>query len=254
MITGKLDNEDLLRIENHLKTLENSNNALVPANNEQVKINKLFEDRINNLTKQAYRQSRELNSIIKQARLSFRQTHRLETPSRAEHHFQHRHDPSVVGNNLRVYTIVEIGYNFWSELEFATQILESQGIVIESHDQIDEFLEPIALHNDSCKTPKHRHGEYVKLQIETIPKQNKIIPIKATKAIVGNNESYLIIHPCTAIEKSIICDVQNLFNVSNDRCLHEILRGKPGNCTLTKYLMKSETKTIENPRCSGIRL
>lgn len=52
MITGNLDNEDLLKIENQLEILKNSNNALVTENNEQVRINELFESRINNLTKQ----------------------------------------------------------------------------------------------------------------------------------------------------------------------------------------------------------
>uniref|UniRef100_A0A1W7R5L2 Putative retrovirus-related env polyprotein from transposon gypsy n=1 Tax=Aedes albopictus TaxID=7160 RepID=A0A1W7R5L2_AEDAL len=257
MITGNLDNEDLLKIENQLEILKNSNNLLVTENNEQIQINKLFEERINNITKQAYRQSREIDSIIKQTRLS------LDRPVEWEH-LLHLHN--IIFNidmiNQQLSTIFEaiqlsklglISKAFLqpSELEFATNLLESQGVVINSYDQVYEFLEPIAFHNNSdiillIKIPKFRQGEFVQLQIEAIPRQFKIIPINATKAIVGNNESYLISHPCMNIEHSIICDVQNLFNTSNDGCLHELLRGNTGNCTFIRSPMKPDTKEIEN--------
>lgn len=257
MITGNLDNEDLLKIENQLEILKNSNNALVTENNEQVRINELFESRINNLTKLAYRQSKEIDSIIKQAMLSLDRSvdwkHLLHVHSIIFNIDTVQHQLATIFESIQMSKLGIISKAFLqpSELEFATRLLESQGLVIESYDQTYEFLEPIAFHNDSdivvlIKIPKLRKGEFVQLQIETIPVRGKIIPINATKAIVGNNESYLVTFPCTNIERNNICDIGNLFNVSNDECLHQILRGNPSNCTFIKSPMKSEVKAIEN--------
>ncbi|XP_062536421.1 uncharacterized protein LOC134205295 [Armigeres subalbatus] len=257
MITGNLDNEDLLKIENQLESLKHSNNALVTENNEQVRINELFENRINNLTKQAYRQSREIDSIVKQARLSLDRPidwkHILHIHSIIFNIDMIQHQLATIFESIQLSKLGIISKTFLqpSELEFATQLLESQGITIESFDQTYEFLEPVAFHNNSdiivlIKIPKLRRGDYVQLQLETIPIHNKVIAINATSAIIGNNESYLVMHPCTNIEKRSICDLQNLFNVSNDKCLHPILRGNAGTCTFTKSPTISEFKTVEN--------
>jgi hypothetical protein len=257
MITGNLDNEDLLKIENQLIILKNSNNALVTENNEQVRINELFENRINNLTKQAYRQSIEIDSIIKQAMLSLDRPldwkHILHVHSIIFNIDMVQHQLATIFESIQLSKLGIISKAFLqpSELEFATHLLETQGLVIESYDQTYEFLEPIAFHNDSdivviIKIPKLRQGDYVQLQIEAIPVRDKIISINATKVIVGNNESYLVTFPCRNIERNNICNLENLYNVSNDDCLHQILRGNPSNCTFTKSPQKSEIKAIEN--------
>ena len=257
MITGNLDHEDLLEIQNHIETLKNSNNALTTENNEQIKINQLFEDRINNLTKQAYIQSKTIDSIIKQNMLNSDRAvdwrHILHIHSIIFNIDAVQHQLSTIFESLQLSKLGVISKAFLQppELEFATQLLESQGISITSYDQTYEFLEPVAFHNDSniiiiIKIPKLKQGKYTQLQIETIPMKDKIISINASTAIVGNNESYLIAYPCTNIEKNNICNVENLFNISNDDCLHQILRGNPSNCTFVKTRMESEIKIINN--------
>ncbi|XP_058456973.1 uncharacterized protein LOC131434323 [Malaya genurostris] len=215
MITGNLDNEDLLKIENQLESLKYSNNALITENNEQVTV-KVIWNIIFNID-MIHHQLMPIFESIQLSKLGIISKTFLQPP----------------------------------ELEFTTQLLESKGISIESYDQTYEFLEPVAFHNDSdiivlIKIPKLRRGEYVQLHIETIPINGKIIAINATNAIVGNNESYLVEHPCNNIEKNSICDIQNLFNISNDKCLHPILRGNPGTCTFTKPSTLSKFKSIEN--------
>lgn len=257
MITGNLDNEDLLQIENQLETLKNSNNVLITENNEQVKINELFESRMNNLTKMAYRQTREIESIIKQNILGLDRAvdwkHVLHVHNIIFNIDMVQHQLTTIFESIQLSRLGVISKALLqpSELDFATQLLESQGITIESYDQTYEFLEPVAFHNGSkiiflIKIPKLRQGEYVQLHIETIPIRGKIIPINATKAIIGNDETFLIIHPCINVEKSNICDIENLFNVSNDNCLHQILRGNIGNCTFTKSSNKTEVKSIKD--------
>lgn len=45
-ITGNLDSKDFVTLNNQIDILRNSNNILITENNEQVKINDLFEKRI----------------------------------------------------------------------------------------------------------------------------------------------------------------------------------------------------------------
>lgn len=222
MITGNLDNEDLLKIENQLESLKHSNNALVTENNEQIRINELFEIMINNLTKQAYRQSMEIDSIIKQARLS------LDRPADWKHILQvHsiifnidmvQHQLATIFESIQLSKLGVISKACLqpSELEFATQLLESQGIVIESFDQTYEFLEPIAFHNNSdivvlIKVPKLRQGEYTQFQIKTIPTRNKTIAINAT-----TSHTWLRIHARIS-RKTVfaMCKISSMFPTTN---------------------------------------
>lgn len=57
-ITGNLDHNDLVNLNQKISNLHYTNNQLVTNNNEQIKINYEFQQRINNLTEVIYRERR----------------------------------------------------------------------------------------------------------------------------------------------------------------------------------------------------
>lgn len=256
VITGNLDNNDLITLNNQLQNLKNSDNLLINENNEQIKINEQFQKRINDLTEQAHKQSIQTENFIKQTRAM------IDRSLNWEHMFQlqsiifnldfiiHQLDTIFESIQLSKIGIISKALLVPSELDFATNLLESQGIKIESYDQTYQYLEPIAFHNGSSiillvRIPKLREGEFTQLRIETIPVHNKTISLNTTKAIVSQNESYLANSACKRIERNWICDVTKLFNITSNQCLHQLLRGSPSHCDFIDHPTKVEIKIID---------
>lgn len=67
-ITGNLDNDDLVNLNQKISYLQYSNKELIMNNNEQIKINNQYQDRINNLTKVIYNEKEEIGKLTNQFR------------------------------------------------------------------------------------------------------------------------------------------------------------------------------------------
>lgn len=257
-ITGNLDSQDFITLSNQINTLKNSNNVLITENNEQVKINDLFEKRLNNLTKQAFRQTVEINRFIKQARLNLDRAldwnHMLHLQNIIFNVDTVRYQLDTIFESIQLSRlgVISKALLYPTELEFATQLLTSEGIEINSYDQTYEYLEPSAFHNGSSiillvKIPKFKVGNYQLLRVETIPIDQKVIQVNGTYAIISETESFLTNEKCTQVERSILCNSQNLVNVTENQCYHQLLRGNPGRCPFISNSFKSpEIKVLEN--------
>ena len=259
-ITGNLDNQDLLKLTNQIQTLRNSNNMLINENNEQIRINEVFEKRINNLTKEAYRQSIEVSKFIRQARLGLDRSidwqHTLHIHNIIFNLDDIRYQLDIIFGAIQLSKLGVISTALLqpSELELATQILQSQGVNISSYDQTYEYLESAAYHHDGSiiiiiKVPKFREGYYQLLRIEPIPIDGKVIETKSKFAVTNNVESFLSNEKCSQIEGTFLCDVQSLINVTNDQCYHQLFRGNPSRCTFANHPNTPEIQVIES---SGI--
>lgn len=256
-ITGNLDNQDLLKLSNQINTLRNSNNMMINENNEQIRINDIFEKRINNITKEAYRQSIEVSKFIKQARLGLDRSIDWQ-------HTLHMHNIIFNLDNIRYQLDIIFGAIQLSrlgvistallhpkELELATHILKSQGININSYDQTYEYLESAAYRHDGSiviiiQIPKFREDYYQLLRIEPVPFNRKIIEISSKFAVISHNESFLSNKKCVQIERTFICDILNLVNVTDSQCYHQLIRGNPSKCTFTSHSSTSKIQVIDN--------
>lgn len=256
-ITGNLDNDDLLTLNNQINQLKNHDNALITENNEQIKINDIFEKRINNLTKESYRQSIEVSKIIKQARINLDRAvdwqHMLHLHNIIFNLDTIRHQLDTIFEAIQLSRLGVISTTLLhpSELELATQILRSQEVEITSYDQTYEFLEIAALHNDSSiifivKIPRLRNGSYQLLRVEPIPIDLKSIEINNKFAIISKDESFVTDEKCNRIENTFLCNIENLTNVTCNECHHRLLRGKPSKCVFISDRSSSEIKVIEN--------
>ncbi|XP_055623731.1 uncharacterized protein LOC129767135 [Toxorhynchites rutilus septentrionalis] len=256
-ITGNLDNEDLVMLNNQISSLKNSNNLLITENNEQIKINNIFEKRINNLTREAYRQSIEISSFIKQAKMSLDRA--LDWQHMLHLHnivfnldtIRYQLDTIFEAIQLSRLGVISTALLYPTELELATQLLKSQEIEITSYDQTYEYLEMMALHNDSSivfvvKIPRLRNESYQLLRIEPIPIDQKSIKINSKFAITGEDESFLSDEKCNQIENTFLCNIEKLTNVTCDECYHQLLRGKPSKCTFISDTSTSAIKIMEN--------
>lgn len=256
-ITGNLDNQDLLKLNNQIQTIRNSNNMLVNENNEQIRINEVFEKRINNLTKQAFKQSVEISRIIKQARLGLDRSidwqHTLHIHNIIFNLDDIRYQLDIIFGAIQLSRlgVISTALLLPKELELATEILQSQGIDIHSYDQTYEFLESAAYHRDGSiiiiiKIPKLRDGYYQLLRIEPIPADGKMIEINSKFAVTNNVESFLSDEKCGQIEGTFLCDIHNLVNVTDDQCYHQLLHGNPSRCNFASHPNSSEVQIMEN--------
>lgn len=244
-ITGNLDHNDLTKINYNINHLRTVSNLLVTENNEQIKINDLFEKRINNLTKIAYKQANEIASFITQARLDLNITVHWENRQHLQKIIfnldiiQHQLDAIFESIQVARVGIISKAILHSSELDFATSILEAENITINHLDEVYEFLEPAVFHNGSSiifiiKIPKFREGSYKQVLIETIPFEAKTIFVNAKYAILSSNETYLTNKSCSYIERNILCDIHNVKNATNGPCLNNLLRGNPSQCIFIK--------------------
>lgn len=215
-ISGNLDSQDFITLSNQINTLKNSNNVLVTENNEQVKINDLFEKRLNNLTKQSFRQAVEINRFIKQARLNLDRAidwqHMLHLQNIIFNIETVRYQLDTIFESIELSRlgVISKALLYPTELEYATQLLTTEGIEISSYDQTYEYLEPVAFHNGSSiillvKIPKFKVGNYQLLRLETIPIDQKVIQLNGTYAIISETESFLTTEKCTQVGRNLLC-------------------------------------------------
>ncbi|XP_021703486.1 uncharacterized protein LOC110677102 isoform X1 [Aedes aegypti] len=254
-ITGNLDNNDLITLNQNINFLQNSNKNLIESNNQQIKINNQFEDRMNNLTRVIFNENKEIGKLTNQIRAN----NNIKVSWEQIQHFQRLiFNLDVVQRHLDDISdsivMAKVGVLSKSILE-ATEIdyiigkLEKAGISIISDEQVYEFLEPAAFYNGSCivfliKIPKFLQGPYQQIMVENIPINDEVIPIDFTHAVLGTNETFVVNDTCVNIEQNIMCKLHTMKNVSDDMCIHRLLRGNPSSCPFKKYNIIREIKSI----------
>ncbi|XP_058838846.1 uncharacterized protein LOC131694275 [Topomyia yanbarensis] len=134
-ITGNLDNDDLTLLNNDINQLQIDNKMLIIQNNEQVKINIQFQDRINTLIKEFNKQQDEITKGIIAARTNssnrnfnfFKEIFKLNLNlDRLLLHLRDIHETIQLARlNIISERILSL-----EELNFANTKLEEQGVGI----------------------------------------------------------------------------------------------------------------------------
>lgn len=254
-ITGNLDNNDLVNLNQNINLLQYSNKNLIESNNLQIKINNQFQERINNLTKTVLNEKEELGKLTSQ----IRSNKNMKVSWEHIQHFQRlifnldvvqRHLEDISDSIVMAKVgVLSKGILQTTEIEYIAKSLERAGISINNDEQVYEFLEPAAYYNGSSivfliKIPKFLPGSYQQIIVENIPVNGEVIAIDFTKAVLGTNVTFITNDTCVNIEQHIICKLQTMKNVSDDTCIHRLLKGNPSNCPFKKDNRVNEIKPI----------
>ncbi|XP_058450869.1 uncharacterized protein LOC131430160 [Malaya genurostris] len=123
-----------------------------------------------------------------------------------------------------------------NELDFVIKRFEEQGIAITSTDEIYNFLELKAFHNQSLLTfivsiPQTENSIYNHLLLEPLPVGQKILKPPASTALQSISATYFVISDCQRVQNNYLCTPDNLVNFTGDPCFSKLLQGSSGNCT-----------------------
>lgn len=246
MITGNLDNYDLIQINNDIKQLRSHTNKIIRQDNIQIEINTKLQDKINKIIKSLNEQQDVIRKQIITARNEFYKNANqnisvLNQVFKISHHLENfeTHLDSIFETiQLAKLNVISKSFLDESELKFVMERLEEQNVTLLSVDHAYQFLGIEAVYKDSklyfiIFIPLLEPKQYHKLLLEPLPVNEKIIKLPSTSAIVSNNGTFFIVKPCTNIQQNVICDIKDLLDVSTDECYSKILNGESGKCTLT---------------------
>ncbi|XP_052863816.1 uncharacterized protein LOC128270456 [Anopheles cruzii] len=255
-ITGNLDQNDYDIINNQIEQIRKANNILITDNNAQIKINSVFEQRINNLTEIAHKQVTEVHDIIKMSGLSL-------DSQKSINRKLHIHDIIFALDNIREQLdvifestqlaklgVIPKALLQPQELDFVLNILKDEGLTITSNIEAYEFLETTAVHSNHkiillIKIPKFRNGNITMIQVEPIPHHNKILNIQKKYVLANDKETYLT-NNFIRLEDYYVVKTNEIQNVTDNECEHRLMKAKPSNCAFTQHSDNTEIMRIAN--------
>lgn len=255
-ITGNLDNNDLINLNDYIRKLELSNENIIIENNKQVKINYQIQERLNNLTKMVQKESKDLARLTNQLGTNFNIQVTWEQVLQIQRIIfnldiiQKHLDTIFESIQLAKMGIIAMDIIHPEEFQIIKRKLETQGIVLVSDDQVYEYLEAAAYYNGSSivfviKIPRFLDELYEQVIIENLPLNGEIVLLNASYAVLGRKSTFIMNEACNHVEGNIICDLHKITNVTSNKCIHTLLRGNPSYCPFQKYSRVNEITTIE---------
>ncbi|XP_062534146.1 uncharacterized protein LOC134203290 [Armigeres subalbatus] len=259
LITGNLDENDLIQINKDINELRRSHNKIIRENNVQVEINRQLQDRINKIitvvneqqelikkqiiyARQEVLNKKGLNQNFTALRQAFKVSHHLEI---MKTHFDN------IFETIQLARLNVISKNFLEpqELKFVIDRLEEQNITLLSVDQAYEFLGIRALYNKAkiyfiILVPQIESKPFDNLLLEPLPVGDREIKLPSTTAITNSDATYFTKGPCQVVEQNTICDIKDLINVSNDECFSKLLNGLSAKCVFTETVNQNRIKRL----------
>ncbi|XP_065086689.1 uncharacterized protein LOC135708498 [Ochlerotatus camptorhynchus] len=90
----------------------------------------------------------------------------------------------------------------------------------------------------------YENSTYTEFLLEPLPISDKILNPLASVALHNGNKTYFIKEKCLNIEKTRLCNINNLIDATEDSCYSNLLKGLSGNCTFVKCLQPTEIRRI----------
>lgn len=259
LITGNLDEDDLVQINNDINDLKQNNHNLIRQNNIQVTINKHLEDRINNIinvihdqqkiTKQhiiAARQSSINNRAINHNFTIFRQIFKI-----SYHVDMLQHHLESIFEVIQLAKINLISKNFLetAELDFIIARLEEQNVTILNPDQAYDYLDIRAFFKGATLyfiigVPQISSNLFNSLLLEPLPINGRNIKIPWNRAATNGNLTYFIKGNCQHLGENTLCNENELEDISDDECFSKIIHGSHGSCMFTSYQNMTNIKRL----------
>lgn len=255
-LTGNLDDNDLQLIRQAIDESKSKTNILIDENNRQIKINEHFETKINDLIKHINEQqidilrkiSRFSNNVNMQNQINVKEIiHDL------------LFNIELLDSQLKdIFEVVQLsrigvlskGILNNREIKFILDRLEEQNILINSTDQIYEYLNIETHHENSkiiivIKIPIFMSGHFEYIKFVTLPTNQKVILTQFNIAISSKSMTFGIKHPCEIIEQYRICKIQELTNITGDGCIENALRGINASCPYIQQKDEMDIKLID---------
>lgn len=242
-ITGNMDHDDAIEINNSLQQLKANNRQLIDGHNEQIHINQQMINRFENITNHINSQQNVVkNHLVKlgdkmKGDLAFLQFL-----------YQISFDIDILKTHLDdIFQIIQmaklgiISKNILNrdEILFIRNKLTLQGVVIESFEQIYEMCYLQAYYNDTnvlfvIKFPKLNNIIYNEYFLEPIPnKENESIVVKYENILNKNNETYFVKNKkFIEIGNIKYYERKILINITNDKCFTRIINNEFSECNL----------------------
>lgn len=254
-ITGNMDHNDFKRISENIFDLQINSKRLVNENNEQVKINLQLQNRINFLINRLNQQQNEITKNIVSAKFE-EETRRNFKLFREIIKINYNLD-NLKSHLVNIFESVQLAKAniipkqilSTEELGFVSDILEKQNIRPSSTDQIYEYLELSAFYNHSriifvVFIPKLESTMYTQYFLEPLPVSGKILKLSANAVLQSDNKTYFIKKDCPRIERTGLCNLNNLEDITGDLCFSNLLRGLSANCTFINCHHPTRINTI----------
>ncbi|XP_062555699.1 uncharacterized protein LOC134220616 [Armigeres subalbatus] len=238
LITGNLDENDLIEINHDIQNLKSKSQSLIKQNNVQVAINERIEKQLNEMTESF---NKHQNAIVKE--LVKAKNNRLENHNvtllmqtfKISYHLDQIEDflESVFETiQLAKLKIIPRNFLYKSELKLIKDKLEEQHVEFINTDQVYELLDIISVFKDKTLyfiilIPQLEPSSFNQLLLEPVPINGRTMKIPTTSALFGINSTFFIKRDCRAIETNTLCNRNDLKDVSTDNCFSKILRGYP---------------------------
>lgn len=262
-ITGNLDDDDLLEINNHIATLNDNQKNLNSQINKQISVNEKMIQRFNNISTFINSQQENLkvyvNDLAESLTNKFNNMEFLVQPVE-QYIEQLMYDIGLLNEHLNDISesIIFAKLNVISkhilhptELDTIYDHLKKQNIEIKSGENIYEFLELHAYYNHTniifvIKIPTYLNQTYTFYHINSLPINNTYTLEIPSSYLLLDEYSYMHVNePCPTIEQTLYCGKNELRNIKPIDCIPNIMLGNKAHCSLVEGDIRQNIKLIE---------
>ena len=241
-ITGNLDNQDLIDIQNALHDIHNNEDALNKQINEQIHLNAEMINRLkeiqNFVTIHTDRLQHEINKTIIHTNLN---TNVLLFD---QHFYKINHIIDILHNHLKDITeIIQLSkYQIISrhllnnnEIEYISGLFSQSNVRFDNNNFIYSLINLKGYYNNtdiifSIEIPIFSRESFNYFKFKIIPMFNKIITPIPSYELIANSQKYQFIHkPCNNVNNQYFCDTMKLHTTS-ETCIPAIIMQLPAKC------------------------
>lgn len=254
LITGNMDHEDAIEINNSLQELTINNKQLIKSQNEQVRINYEMIERFKNITNHINNQQEIIEKYLSKS-----QTRAMDAIKYLRYVYQINFDIDTLKSHLDdIFQTVQlaklnvISKNILTpdEIGFIQHKLIEQSINFNSVEQIYEICGLQAYYNNTnilfaIRFPKLNPTIFNEYYLESLPnKYNKSMRIEYENIINNKYETYVIKNTDLEINNNKYYYHKNLINITGDECFSNILNNKLGSCKFETNRYRNVIKQI----------
>lgn len=240
-MAGNADADDLVDIYKNFDDLHSKQKELIDSNNDQIKLNDVFEDRINELSRLI---SQSIPAKINETVDSLQFVNLMINLDLARSKLEDIHE-AISLSRIKVLSKNILGEK---ELEFIAGELKRQKVNFTSTSEMFTYLTP-SFHYENEVIHFHIHipqveNGFEKLIIEPLTKDNKEIEIAFNEILIKNEKTFAIIENCHEAATATICFPSQLKNIEDNQCIAKLARAQHADCIFKEIGQKPSAKLI----------
>lgn len=232
-ISGSPDAEDL-------RIINTTTNSLIDQNNEQIRINWQFEDRIRNMSASL---SKFISSVTSEVVNRMNTINLLFNIDELTKHLDTIEEAiSLARANIPSSRLITA-----QELQLARNLITDNLLGLDSPNDILDIASAYVLHNAQqiiyvLKIPKIKAINYELYYIEPIINNSSKILVQSNYFLKGI-KSYSVQSPCPKLKNLYICPTHQLKLA--DQCITKLISGNSAHCSMEKVYKQNPIKRID---------